>query len=670
MMAEYRQLSAASATTVNFCAREPGGDVGKPYDGEIQLLDKTLTWASAADLTPLVSAVRHSWQLPLIAIGSGGSLTAAHVLVGAHRRYACQSAYVMTPLEYQQEGSPKRASVWLFSAGGSNPDILATFASVLEQEPAHAAIVCGQSRSPLTRSAIDREWIDVAATDLATGRDGFLATNSLVATCALIARSYSAVLGSEWSAALPSNRVVESWRRRVQPLWSRSTVQVLYSAASKAGAIDIESKFTEAALGNVQLADYRNFAHGRHHWLAKHGKTTAVLAFSSPADELLADRTLRLLPRSVPVAYISLQGDYFSVALSSVIAALHCAGWAGHARSIDPGRPGVPAFGRQLYRLRSSSRRSKRPLPKWTQSAVERKAASPIAELERSGSLARWVGDLRTFCGRLREAVIQGVVLDYDGTLVDVRERFSPPVTDIAQQLLRLLDAGLALGIATGRGASIGRDLRCVLPPATWSLVTVGYYNGAEIARLSEEGAPVRSESTGPLLRSVAEALRNDPELSAIAEQEDRLQQIKLEPRPRAPLERVWRIVNHIVRAAGQGGVQAVSSGHSIDILAPGVSKVRVIEGVIADVLARDGANGRNVSVLTIGDRGCWPGNDYELLRAPYSLSVDEVSADPLTCWNLAAPGTRGRKVTLQYLKALRTTETSAHFHWPPRRDP
>src|SRR5207248_10925028 len=40
---------------------------------------------------------------------------------------------------------------------------------------------------------------------------------------------------------------------------------------------------------------------GRHHWLAKHANTTAVLAFATPDDEELAAKTLALLPAGVPV---------------------------------------------------------------------------------------------------------------------------------------------------------------------------------------------------------------------------------------------------------------------------------------------------------------------------------------------------------------------------------
>src|SRR5665213_4053071 len=91
------------------------------------------------------------------------------------------------------------------------------------------------------------------------------------------------------------------------------------------------------------------------------------------------------------------------------------------------------------------------------------------------------------------------------------------------------------------------------------------------------------------------------------------------------------------MQRTGNRDLSVVTSTHSIDILAPFISKRKVVE----DVLARLGYGSGPDSVLCIGDRGCPPGNDSDLLCHPLALSVDEVSADPLTCWNLATPGLR-----------------------------
>ncbi len=66
------------------------------------------------------------------------------------------------------------------------------------------------------------------------------------------------------------------------------------------------------------------------------------------------------------------------------------------------------------------------------------------------------------------------MVLDYDGTIVDTRNRFDPPVDDITMQLIRIIEAGAQLAIATGRGVSARRDLRVCLPQAPWSRVLIG----------------------------------------------------------------------------------------------------------------------------------------------------------------------------------------------------
>src|SRR5690606_22714740 len=111
-------------------------------------------------------------------------------------------------------------------------------------------------------------------------------------------------------------------REVTDPLRDRATTLVLHDASSRAGAVDLESKFTEAALGNLQIADYRNFAHGRHHWLAKRGQDTAILAFITDETRTLAERTLALVPTDIPMARIDLPGPATAAAIGGLIAAL------------------------------------------------------------------------------------------------------------------------------------------------------------------------------------------------------------------------------------------------------------------------------------------------------------------------------------------------------------
>ena len=93
------------------------------------------------------------------------------------------------------------------------------------------------------------------------------------------------------------------------------------------------------------------------------------------------------------------------------------------------------------------------------------------------------------------------------------------------------------------------------------------------------------------------------------------------------PENRLWDLAHQVIRLEDRQDVVVTRSSHSIDILAPTVSKLNVLRRMREDI--------GDTPILTIRDRGRWPGNDYELLREPFALSVDEISVDPQTCWNL-----------------------------------
>jgi hypothetical protein len=620
-------------------------------------LSETFDWAIRADIGRLRQSVRTAGLSPLRAIGSGGSLTAAHALAAFHQQHTGRLAAVATPLEAVDEPLESSISHWLLSAGGGNVDILAAARALIEREPRQLAIICGREDSPLAVLGQAHAFIDLLIFRPPAGKDGFLATNSLLGFIALLARAYAVEFGADdlWQQAVnlvqealgSDSDLTAAWKAEVAPLWCRPTTLVLHGPSTRVGAVDLESKFTEAALGNLQLADYRNFAHGRHHWLAKRGEISAVLALVTEADRALAERTLNLLPKDIPQARFFLPGGATATALLSLIAALRICGWAGAARGIDPGQPGVPDFGHKLYNLplpRSRACTGAAQSPR-DAAAIARKAGVTVERLAMTCELDRWQIALNTFRGHLYDARFGGIVFDYDGTLVDTRDRFHPPSEPMRIELVRLLNAGIWMAVATGRGASVRRDLQKCFPASLWSRVLVGYYNGAEIASLNEDGVPDGRDKPCAELVLLAAALRAQPELAESARQTDRPYQITLEAARVLPESRLWDLAQQVILLAGATDVSVTRSSHSIDIVRNGVSKLNVV----ARLQEKVGA----APLLAIGDRGRWPGNDYQLLRQPYSLGVDEISVDPETCWNLAEPGQRGPAATLDYLHAL-----------------
>jgi len=308
----------------------------------------------------------------------------------------------------------------------------------------------------------------------------------------------------------------------------------------------------------------------------------------------------------------------------------------------------VPDFGRKLYHLalpKSPRRSAAQSMGEDDVVAIERKAGLSIERLERQGSLLHWSGSLGNFRRRLAEAHFSGAILDYDGTLVDARSRLHPPSNEMVTELSRILFCGGRIGVATGRGVSVRRDLRVAIPRECWDRVLVGYYNGAELGLLADDTVPDSTGSVCEELFAVAGALRAQTELMDIASQTDRRYQITLEARRPTTEGRLWDLAQQTLLLTGQRHLTITRSSHSVDVVAPNVSKLNVLHRLQSD---HPGS-----TWLAIGDRGRWPGNDYELLKSSHALSVDELSVDPETCWNLAPRGQRGVEATLGYLRAL-----------------
>ncbi len=467
-----------------------------------------------------------------------------------------------------------------------------------------------------------------------TGKDGFLAINSLLASVALLIRAYSTAFSR--SQALPGNLPAllgedfgpqsnQELDRRCRPLWDRQTLVVLHGPTTQAAAIDLESKFSEAALGGVQLADYRNFAHGRHHWLAKRGDETGILAIITDDDRELAEALLALLPASIPIVHLAAQGRGVVACLAALTQVFVVTGSAGKARGIDPGDPGVPAFGRKIYHLRAFGRNATpvSTIPAGEAAAVERKSGVSIPCLIAQDRLDEWRTAFKEFVKRLTGPTYQGVVLDYDGTLCDEGHRFEPLPVQVSRELNRLLRAGVVVGIATGRGKSVKSALHEAIERRNWGRVVVGYYNGGDIGVLDDDGRPDGADRVDDALDAVANALRADPYFTRFTKLTFRRPQITVEPKPEALGEQIWGFLQQRLYTLDAPGVIALRSSHSMDIVAPGVCK-RAVTDRVRQVLGA----APDHPVLCIGDRGRWPGNDFSLLSGAHSLSVDEVSPD------------------------------------------
>jgi len=657
--------------------------VGRPYAEEIAMLSTTYSWAQAIDVKQLSEAVNMLRGRPLLVVGSGGSASACHFAARLHESHARLSARVLTPLEFIQHPIPQAAGVLLLSASGSNPDILAAAAHAIAAEYTSVVGLCTRSDTPLRRALVLHRHATVIEYTGPSAKDGFLATNSLLLTVVVVARAYGIVLPPELPSLAPSAADSES-AMLVAEASRRHTIIALATGWATAAAFDLESKWSEIGFGVVTVTDVRNFAHGRHYGLSRRLEHTVMIGLVTPDEAALTERTFKLLPDDVcrMILTTPLAGESGGIDLLAKV--IQLIGAVGSALGLDPGRPVVPAFGRALYHAAIPRR------PRVSQSGpnpgnavvaqrvednwIRRKVSPAVWEDATESIREHWRAHCQSWVAAAQSAVIGGVVFDYDGTLCEVDERFETPATAIGEAVARLVDDGLRIGVATGRGDSVLTALRAVIPQRVWPEITVGMYNGGQICMLNEQ--PCTSDDLRDEIHRVQMLLGASPIIRAVARFRARPTQLTVHAERPLPDGLLQRMVLEALLAADHPiPVDVFASGHTVDIIPRGVSKLLVVEAVrttipiVTDLLPSyvdswtNPPNNETPRIMTIGDQGQAGGNDAPFLAHQLGISVENVSSVFDACWNVAPSGTRRTSALLRYLGALRR-DRSGSFRW------
>jgi hypothetical protein len=614
--------------------------VGKKLRDEIAQLPTTIQAASEVDIASLTGLLRgESAGRPTVFVGSGGAVAAARFAAQLYSSCVGGVGYVQTPLELITQSGARERAGFLFTARGRHPDSSAAIRRLAADFSPSAVITTNPAQSLI--SLCHRLGVEVVDLGNPAGEDGFLATNSLIMMVVAVAR---ALTGGE-----PPTKQLALAGERLLP-GQLNEVLVLFPPGLATVAIDLEARLSETGLAAVQIADYRNFAHGRHYGLARRAGSTTVFALVDRQCRELAERTLQQLPAELPQLRLESPlpppWDTVDLLLKSICLTAD----AGDTVGLDAGRPRVPAFGRRLYRL------AIRPVP-----GEESEMVAPISmklrELgiyPRRGSVAEEYQEAYAeWRVRLRRTTLSAIVLDYDGTVVSTEGRYELPSEAVRAELKRLLDAGTIIGFASGRGDSLQQDLRRWVPRRQWSQVQLGLYNGAVHIRLDEE-QPERAEQETALVEA-RERIAALPIARALT-LADRHYQLQLTPAVGGlSVASLERLVDSTLRRSPPLPVEAVMSAHSLDILPAASTKVTLLDR-LSELVGGD--------TLAIGDQGQLGGNDFALLAArELSLSVDRCSADPTRCWRLLA-GCTGPQALCRYLAALDVDRSGLHFHW------
>lgn len=612
--------------------------MSEKYKSELEKLDQTFRECSKLDVSDLARFLKTVSEKPLVAIGSGGSYTAAEYLATIHESKTGNVSDARTPLKFLTSQFNSDICLVLISASGRNKDIIRSLSRARSMDIDNILVVTNNADSSLANEARELGRSLVFDIDLSVRKDGYLATNTLVGTLLAIQRGYSEAfgLGSENSVSLEeyvhpgktNEEYLNELQARSEKLHNCRTLLILSGGWSEVGAVDIESRMAESGTKDTQLTDIRNFAHGRHQWIVQHTDDTGIISFIDPEISPIASKTLKRVPNNIPTVDLSTQHRGPEAGIAQVVNSLYFLYLLRSSKEMDPGNPYVPDWARKIHHLTPT---------------LDRGPSNKTINRHSTSAQSSHQINLIT---RLSHSEIHGLVLDYDGTLVETHDRFYPPKSKIENNLNKLLEEGMNIGVATGRGKSARKDLRQVIDEEYWPQILIGYYNGTDIDFLTEEDAPDGSPKTdNEGLLSLVNILNKDGlDMFTI---ETRPNQVSIENLPtNMNSEDAWFVIQNIIQKHDLP-IKAYTSGHSVNAIPSDASKVSVVER-IADL-----ADTTPDNILRIGDKGAWPGNDHQMISHRMGISVDESAVIGPGGYRITSPGYRGPGATIRLLDSL-----------------
>ena len=625
------------------------------FSKKLDTLPSTLALFCNFDADDLADALSKGGGRHVLAVGSGGSAVVAEYLARCRDTLGLGPTSVQSPMQLVLETQDlSESDVWLFSAGSQNPDIVASVRAAVARGAANIHLV---TRNPDGQAAwqLSTQGGRIHVVPVSEWKDGFLATHSLLSsvTALLLAADLvacgphgSSQLLASLSAQLESRRdtFIEgaSWNH-LTTLRPTDTLLIVADPLLRPVSVLLEISVWEASLCPVQVTDLRNFAHGRHSWLHHRGLDTFVLALTTAESRPIWSAISNVVPSSIRrFAQEHGAGGRLDIALA-IISTLGLVERIGETLGIDPGSPGFAEYGRLIYNDQSLVQFAAPMLPN-----VRHKRAA-IARADNFDPTCRsldaisseWISDLAN-------AVIAGVVLDYDGTIVATNERYSLPNKMITFELIRLLRLGLRLGIATGRGGSAGETIRSMFPADMLNSISIGYYNGGHVrsAEVNIETDPAMSD---PNILDTEVWLDANPGLFLKKAFKNQAVQITIN---KDKLRRPYRFLSDLGKCAAysDGRVKVLESGHSFDIIPMASSKLAIVDAVISSL-------SENSVVLRVGDSGSKTGNDHELLTHAHGISVGDVCGAAEGCWSLFGSDLQGPDALLRILRSLLPVE-------------
>jgi hydroxymethylpyrimidine pyrophosphatase-like HAD family hydrolase len=213
------------------------------------------------------------------------------------------------------------------------------------------------------------------------------------------------------------------------------------------------------------------------------------------------------------------------------------------------------------------------------------------------------------------------VAIDYDGTLISLKNRGAYPSSALLEPLKACLERGIHLVVLTGRGRSL-LDLRHVFRKPEKGEIFYAMYNGSEMLRGSSRKYVVRKSIH---LTSTFRSLKRNPAFGNLVTKWS-LKRASIQLFPRKRHKRMMDSLCKLTTSLLPSGLVARNSGFSVDVYPKSATKDHCL-GLVNNLC------GGSLRFLRIGDQGHEYGNDYEMLSSKGGFSVGTLSSNPKACF-------------------------------------
>jgi len=615
----------------------------------LERLTETIAMAGARGAADIGDALERGRGRIALAVASGASAAAADYFERCRTTLGLGATLVMTPLQFVLSVEDMAgAEVWLFGAGADDPDVAAALECARSSRAEAIRLVTARPDGAAAPAVADDPRSALFVLPVAEPEDDRLPVHALGAMVAALLIASDGITESPRGPELletlsagarsAGDDEIERLAGRFRP---GDSVLLAHDPQVRPVAALLETSLREAGIAPAQRIELLGFARARRLWAARASEATFALALTTRESEALWRPVEAALPDHMRRGRLVLG---HGGRLDNAIGVMR--GLALIARLAD--RAGVDLSGAGFGALPGGdgADRALMDLAHGLTPAVRHKAAARKLHDPPDGSEAPLFATGRDRLSALGRAGFAGLVLDYDGTVVPnepVEARFGPPCRAVTDELVRLVDGGVRVGFATGRGGSAGDRLRESLPERIHRRILVGYFNGAHVRTLDVDIRRDRPE--------------RDPGVAAVAAWIGRSGLLRnadfLVNEVQVTVNRsdVKDVAGFAARLAdcpeiAEGKARLLSSHHSFDIVPASASKLVVVR-------ALEGGRGTGL-VLAVGDSGSPLGNDRELLSRPHSVSVGSVCGGHDGSWTLFGAAPSGPDALLRLLRAAR----------------